>query len=233
MMDRPRLGVLLIDSGRIFVAANDVAAELLDVPEAELLGSRSDDFMPRVARPIYPLAWQGFLRRGSAAGEYAAERPDGSLQRLAYTGFAHRPIRGLHLFVIQPLPGEIDWQALVPVKRADYLQVGLDLPDDVQERLVREADRAERDIPVSPGASVAVVAALFDRPEPAVEALDALRGLGSVHASIATAAGATAELPLTVLAGRVAYSVVGQALREIRDRGGRNMGTFDARRTGP
>jgi PAS domain-containing protein len=231
-MDAPRLGVLLIDSARIFVASNDVAAELLSVPEDELLGRRSDDFMPKVARPIYPLAWQGFLRRGSAAGEYAAERPDGSLQRLAYAGFANRPIRGLHLFVMQALPGEIDWQALVPIKRPDYLQVGLDLPDDVQQRLVREAAREERNLPVWEGAQVAVVAALFDRPEPAFEALDALRALGSTEVSVATAAGATAELPLTLLAGRISYSVVGQALQMVRDRGGRNMGTFDERRTG-
>jgi hypothetical protein len=230
-MNANRLGVLLIDSGRIFVAANDVAAELLGVTEEQLIGRRSDDFMPTVARPLYPLAWQGFMRRGSASGEYAAERPDGTLQRLAYTGFANRPIPGLTLFIIEALPGQIDWRALVPMRRPDYLQVGLDLPDEVQARLVREAEREERNLPIWKGAEATIVAALFDRPEPALQALDALRALGSVQASVATAAGATADLPLTLLAGRVTYSVVGQAMQEIRDRGGRIMGSTDERRT--
>jgi hypothetical protein len=35
-----------------------------------------------------------------------------------------------------------------------------------------------------------------------------------------------------LLAGHVTYDIVGQALLEIRDRGGRIMGTFDERRTG-
>lgn len=229
-MANSSLGVLLLDDRRIFVAANEIAADILAVPGETLLGARSDEFMPRVARPIYPLAWQGFLRRGSASGEYAAERPDGSLQRLAYTGFAHRPIRGLHLFVMQALPGEVDWQALVPMRRADYLQVGLELPEDVQQRLAAEADRAVRDLPVREGSEAAIIAALFDRPEPALATLDAVRALGAVHVSVATAAGGTADNPLTLLAGRVPYALIGQALQEVHDRGGRNMGTTDERR---
>lgn len=231
-MHAPQVGVLLIDDRRIFVAANEVAAELIGVSEDKLIGAQTDDFMPLIARPLYPVAWRSFVLRGTAFGDYAAQRPDGSLQRLAYAGFANRPIKGLHFFVLRALSGEIDPAALVPSRRGDHIQVGLELPPDVRERLVHEADREEWHLPVSKGGQRAILAALFESPKHALDALDALRELGAIQASIATAAGATAEMPLTLLAGRVPYTLLGDAMHEIRDRGGRIMGNFDERRTG-
>ena len=111
-MDAIETGVLLLDDRRVLVAANEVAAELLGLEAGEVVGRRADEFMPMVARQLYPLAWQGFLLRGAASGEYAAQRPDGTLARLAYVGFAHRPLRGLHFFVLQPLPGPVSYTHL-------------------------------------------------------------------------------------------------------------------------
>jgi hypothetical protein len=230
-MDEPELGVLLLDDRRVFVAANHVAAALLGVTETELIGRRADEFMPLIARPLYPLAWQGFLVRGHASGEYAAQRTDESLSHLHYVGFANRPIRGLHFFLIEAIPGDLSAEALLPARQGSYIQVGLQLPEDVRLRLVREADREEWRLPVSKGSQRAVLAALFDRPEQALDALDALRDLGSIEASIATAAGGTSEVPLTLLAGRVPYVIVGQAIEGIRERGGRIMSNVDERWT--
>jgi hypothetical protein len=231
-MPESRPGVLLIDDRRIFVAANEEAAELLAAPVEELVGRRTDDFMPLVARPLYPVAWQGFLLRGKAAGEYAAQRPDGSLRHLAYVGFANRPVRGLHFFVLRALEGEIDPAALLPRPSEGYLQVGFELSDEARARLLEEADREEWRLPVAKGGERAVLAALFDGAEPAMDALDALRALGSIEASLASAAGATATSQLTLLAGRVPYSFVGSAMEAIRARGGRIMANVDERWTG-
>lgn len=228
-MDATELGVLLLDDRRVFVAANTVAAELLGVTAEDLIGRRADEFMPLIARPLYPLAWQGFLAKGSASGEYAARRADASLRHLAYAGLANRPIRGLHLFLIQPLEGAIAVEALLPRREEDYIQVGLELPDEVRQRLLQEADREEWRLPVAKGAQRAILAALFERPEHALDALDALRALGPIEASVATAAGATSESPLTLLAGRVPYSMIGAAMEGIRLRGGRIMTSVDER----
>jgi hypothetical protein len=229
-METPGVGVLLIDDRRVFVAANDVAADLLGSPAPDLIGSRTDDFMPLIARPLYPVAWQAFLVKGSASGDYAAQRPDGSLQRLAYVGFANRPIRGLHFFVLAPLAGEIAQEALLPRPVKDYIQVGFELSEELRGRLLREADREEWRLPVAKESQRAILAALFDRPESALDALDSLRALGGIQASIASAAGSTVESPLTLLAGRVPYSVIGHAVERIRERGGRVMHNIDERR---
>jgi hypothetical protein len=229
-METPALGVLLIDDRRVFVAANEPAAELLGVSVPELIGSRTDDFMPLVARALYPVAWQAFLVRGSAFGEYAAQRRDGSLQRLHYAGFANRPIRGLHFFVLEPLAGAIAQEALLPRPMKGYIQVGLELPVETRERLLHEADREEWRLPVAKGSQRAILAALFERPESALDALDSLRALGGIQASIASAAGSTNDQPLTLLAGRVPYAVIGDAVERIRQRGGRVMSNIDERR---
>jgi hypothetical protein len=222
-------GVLLLDDRRVFVAANEPAASLLGITTDALIGRRADEFMPLVAKSLYPLAWQGFLLRRVASGEYAAQRADGSLSHLAYVGFAHRPIRGLHFFVLEPLPGRIDEPALIPRMQKDHIQVGADLPDDLRARLVAEADRQEWRLPVGKGAQNCVLAALFDQPQGALDALARIRTLESVEASVATAAGSTPDVSLTVLAGRVPYASIGEAVESIRIRGGRIMTSLDER----
>jgi len=223
-------GVLLLDDRRVLVAANDPAAEMLGEAADELVGRRADDFMPMVARQLYPLAWQGFLLRGSASGDYAAQRSDGRLIRLAYVGFAHRPVRGLHFFVIQPLPGTVDRSVLKPRMQADALVVGAKLPAEARERLSREADREEWRLPVTKGGERAIIAALFDGPDPALNALGSLRGLVGFVGGIASAAGATPDSPLTLVAGRVPYDGIGTALEAIRSQGGRMISHVDERR---
>lgn len=223
-------GVLLLDDRRIFVAANDAAAALLATPAEELIGLRADEFMPLVARSLYPLAWKGFLVRGHASGEYAAQRRDGSLAHLAYVGFANRPVRGLHFFVLQALRGAIEPKALVPHMQKDYIQVGRDLAPELRERLEAEAERQEWRLPVARGAHSAVLAALFDDPRGALDVLTTIRALESAEASVATAAGATPDASLTVLAGRIPYDHIGKVVESIRARGGRIMTNLDERR---
>jgi PAS domain-containing protein len=229
-MDATETGVLLLDDRRVLVAANEAAAELLGVDAAEVVGRRADEFMPMVGRQLYPLAWKGFVLRGNASGEYAAQRADGTLARLAYVGFAHRPLRGLHFFVLQPLPGEVDREVLRPRMQADSIQVGADLPEELRQRLSREADREEWRLPVARGGERAIVAALFDGPETALDALGSLRGLAGFVGGIASAAGATLGSPLTLVAGRVAYEEIGAAMEAIRTSGGRVMTQVDERR---
>jgi hypothetical protein len=226
-------GVILLDDRRVFVAANEVAADLLGVPADDLLGRRADEFMPVVAKALYPLAWQGFLIRRRAAGEYAAHRADGSLAPLAYVGFANRPINGLHFFVLEPLEGGISGDALVPRMQKTHVQVGRDLSPELQSRLITAADRAERRLPVASGAQRAVVAALFDQPEKALDVLDALRTIESVDVNVASAAGSTPDAAASVLAGRVPYSHLGVAVEKIRAGGGRILTNLDERRVWP
>jgi len=222
-------GVLLLDDRRVIVAANEAAAVMLGSVPEELIGRRADEFMPLVARQLYPLAWKGFLMRRSAAGEYAAQLPDGSLSHLAYVGFANRPIRGLHFFVLEALPGPIDKQLLRPRVQPDAILIGSDLPEETRQRLIKEADRQEWRLPLAKGARRAVVAALFDGPDAALDVLKDLREYGRFDGSIASAAGATPEEPLTLLAGHVAYSDVGGAVEQIRARGGRVLTNVDER----
>jgi hypothetical protein len=232
-MEAREPGVILLDDRRVFVAANEAAAELLGVPPDELLGRRADDFMPVVAKALYPLAWQGFLLRRRAAGEYAAHRVDGSLAPLAYVGFANRPIDGLHFFVLEPLQSGISGDVLVPRMQKTHVQVGRDLAPDVQDRLVAAADRAERRLPVASGAKRAVLAALFDDPEHALDVLDALRAIESVDVNVASAAGSTPDATASVLAGRVPYAHLGVAVQTIRAHGGRILTNLDERRVWP
>lgn len=222
-------GVILLDDRRIFVAANEPAATLLATTTEQLIGRRADEFMPLVARRLYPLAWKGFLVRRVASGEYAAQRPDGSLAHLAYVGFANRPIRGLHFFVLEPLGGSVEASVLVPRMQKDYIQVGTALPDEQRQRLIAEADREEWRLPIARGGQAAVLAALFDQPASALDALQTIRGLKSVEASVASAAGATPDTPLTVLAGRVPFASLGEAVESIHSRGGRIITTVDER----
>lgn len=221
--------MLLLDDQRVFVAANEPAASLLGTTADVLIGRRADEFMPLVAKSLYPLAWRAFLLRRVASGEYAAQLADGSLAHLAYAGFANRPVRGLHFFVLEPLPGNIDARALVPQMQEDYIQVGADLPDDVRARLLAEADREEWRLPVGKGAETCVVAALFEQPQGALDALARIRTLEAVEASVATAAGATPDVSLTVLAGRIPYVCIGKAVESIRVGGGRIMTNLDER----
>ena len=220
-------GVLLLDDGRIFVAANETVATLLGTTPEELIGRRADEFMPLVARALYPLAWKGFLIRGRASGEYAAERGDGSLAHLAYVGFANRPVRGLHFFVLEPLPGPVAAEALVPRTQESHIQVGLELTEDVRVRLVEEADREEWRLPVQKGGERSILAALFDAPTGALEALEAVRALG--EASIATAAGTTPDTSRILLAGRFRHGSLGTVAASIRRRGGRIITHVDER----
>lgn len=222
-------GVLLLDDRRVFVAANEPAASLLATTTEVLIGRRADEFMPLVAKRLYPLAWKGFLLRRVASGEYAAQLADGSLAHLAYAGFAHRPVRGLHFFVLEPLAGSMDARALSPRMQKNYIQVGVDLPEEQRARLLAEADRQEWRLPVGKGAQTAVVAALFDGPRNALDALARIRTLDAVEVSVATAAGATPDISLTVLAGRVPYSCIGEAVESIRAGGGRIMTNLDER----
>ncbi|MDP8905163.1 MAG: PAS domain-containing protein [Chloroflexota bacterium] len=228
-MDQSERGVLLLDDQRVFVAANDDAAELLGTTPGELIGRRADEFMPVVARALYPIAWRGFVLRGSAAGEYAALRSDGTHAHLAYVGFANRPVRGLHFFVLEALPGAIDQAALAPRVQAADILIGADLAPEIQRRLAREADRQEWRLPIGSGGQRAVVAALFDHPEAALDALNTLRSASSFEGSIASAAGATPDAPLTLLAGRIRYDVIGRAVAAIRACGGRVMASVDER----
>ncbi len=222
-------GVLLLDDRRVFVAINEAAASLLATTPEDALGRQADEFMPLIARPLYPLAWQGFLAIGKASGEYAAQLADGSLAHLAYIGFANRPVRGLHFFIIEPLPGDIDARALMPQMQQDHIQVGLGLSDEVRERLIDEARRQEWKLPIQKGGQRSVLAALFDAPEGALDALEAVRALG--EASIATAAGATPGSSTTVLAGRFPPAALGDVVESIRRRGGRIMTHVDERWT--
>lgn len=220
-------GVLLVDDRRIFLAANDEAGRILGTPVAELLGRRTDEFMPMVARALYPLAWRAFLLRGNASGEYAAELPDGGKSHMAYVGFANRPIRGLHFFVLESLPGQLDEAHLAPRMQSDSVQYGPELDDTLRERLTREAARQEWKLPVGRGGNRAVLAALFSTPRPALEALAAIRALPSVEASLASVAGSEAAGMTTLLAGRVPYAHLGDAAATIRANGGRITSNLD------
>lgn len=226
-MGQPEPGVLLLDDRRVLVAANDLAAEILGTTREEVIGRRADDFMPMIARPLYPLAWRGFLVIGHASGDYAAQREDGTLAHLAYVGFANRPVRGLHFFVLEALPGEVGDRTLVPKMQTSHLQVGLELDDDIRARLVREADRQEGRLPIQRGSERTVLAALFDAPAAALDALDAVRSLGD--ASVATAAGATSDSARTLLAGHFPLELVGKVVESIRSRGGRVVTSLDER----
>lgn len=227
-MERSEPGVLLLDERRVFVACNDAAAELLGTGREDVIGRRADEFMPLVARSLYPLAWQGFTLRGSAAGEYAAQRADGTLAHLAYVGFANRPVKGLHFFVIEPLGGALHGDALVPRRRAGHIQVGLELREEVRARLSKEADRQEWRLPIPKGGERSVVAALFAAPVGALDALEAIRQFG--EASIATAAGEASERSPTLLAGRFRYSDLGHVMEAIRSFDGRVITQVDERR---
>lgn len=221
--------VLLLDDRRVFVAANETAADLLGTTVEHLLGRRADEFMPVVARAVYPLAWKAFRVRRTAAGEYAAQREDGTLAHLAYVGFANRPVRGLHFFVLERLAGEMDAAGLKPTERRTHIQVGFDLPDDVRARLVAQADRQETALPLGRDPRTAIVAALFDEPASAHDVLTALRGDRSIEVSLATAAGPAPDIPLTLLAGRVPYSALGRTVESIHHGGGRIITNLDER----
>ena len=222
-------GLLLLDDGRVIVSLDELGAALLGGEQWDLVGRRADEFIPGVGRPLFPLAWRGFLLRGHASGEYAAHRPDGSTRHLAYAGFANRPARGLHYFVLQPLPDALDARALVPRQRGDWLQFGPDLPADLVERLEREADRSEPRLPVTKDARRAIFASSFEDPGAALEALAEVRELGC-QTGVAPAAGPAGERPRTLLAGRAPYLLLGQALDAIRRHGGRIMVHVDERR---
>lgn len=226
-MAQPEPGVLLLDDRRVLVATNGAAAGILGTSPEELIGRRADDFIPFVARPLYPLAWRGFLVLGHASGDYAAQRDDGSLAHLAYVGFANRPVRGLHLFLIERRKGTIRPNALVPRMQENHIQLGLDLPEETRERLLREAERQEWRLPVQKGGERSIVAALFDVPARALDTLDVVRQMG--EASIATAAGATPDASLTLIAGRFPHRLLGDVVATMRERGGRVITHVDER----
>jgi len=226
-MDVAEPGVLLLDDRRVFVAVNEAAAVILGTTPEEAIGQRADDFMPLIARPLYPLAWKGFLVIGRASGDYAAQRADGSLAHLAYVGFANRPVRGLHFFVLEPRTGELEADALLPRMQKSHIQVGLELTEDLKNRLAEEADRQEWLLPVQKGGQRSILAALFDAPERALDALESVRGMG--EASIAAAAGATPDTSTFLLAGRFPHASLGNVVESIRGRGGRIITHVDER----
>ncbi len=102
------VGILLLDDRRRFVAVDARACELLGVTPEAIRGRGTDDFVPPELYEAHVTAWHEFTAgTGATAGKFPARRADGSLTAVAYLGHPNRPVRGLHLFVVEPLEEEL------------------------------------------------------------------------------------------------------------------------------
>jgi PAS domain S-box-containing protein len=87
------------DTGR-YIAANPAALELLARSRDEILSSTVAEVSPPGVD--VEAAWQDFLRRGRASGEYVLVRPDGSQVEVHFEAYANvRP--GYHLSILREI----------------------------------------------------------------------------------------------------------------------------------
>src|SRR2546423_13991740 len=83
--DHARIGVLVWNAERRYVAANPCACELLGTTREQLLSSRVGQTNPS---PEAQAAIEAVLAKVPASGEIRVERPDGSAVDLAWIVFA-------------------------------------------------------------------------------------------------------------------------------------------------
>jgi PAS domain S-box-containing protein len=94
--------VLVADDERCYVAANQLAAELLGLPLEELLGRRVEEFAEERHRDAVVEQWKNFISEGSQRGEFLLQRPDAQARMVEFTAVADfRP--GLHVSILRDI----------------------------------------------------------------------------------------------------------------------------------
>jgi hypothetical protein len=167
-------GIILYDEDRRIVAVDDAAAILFYKPSSELLGRTLYDFIPKPDRNQMAEARATFERLGEAAGQYAVEREDGSLQSVIYRVLANAPIAELNLMAVTPSDAEVADDAARVRRIGDDVRAGLDVSGDdrwfgTTAARVRSAPPPSRGN--EPGGNV--IAAVFPTEEDAAAALHA------------------------------------------------------------
>jgi PAS domain S-box-containing protein len=104
------------DDERRFVDVNAAACELLQLPRAELLGKRFDDFAPPPPGATMDEAWSRFLSRGEAEGQMPLVQADGSRIVVQYRARANI-VPGRHLSVLRDVSEQV-----IATLRSDRLQ---------------------------------------------------------------------------------------------------------------
>ena len=94
--------MLVVDDERRYVDANAAACAMLEMPRAEILRRRIDDFAPPEARGKLAESWRAFLRDGASKETFEFTLPSGRRVRADSSGVANVG-PGRHLAILVPL----------------------------------------------------------------------------------------------------------------------------------